>query len=72
MRKNKPEYKYMPCNDEIAIDNDGVTKETKSISFKTVLGEGICVFSNTYSAVQHVSQMNNCVNQIMKGHQTGR
>lgn len=45
MRKNKPEYKYMPCNDENAIDNDGVSKETESTIFKTALGEGgdLCV-----------------------------
>jgi hypothetical protein len=49
MRKDKPEYKYMPCNDEIAIHNDSVTKDTKSTIFKTVPGEGICVFSNMYS-----------------------
>jgi hypothetical protein len=29
MRKDKPEYKYMPYDDEIAVHNDGVTKETK-------------------------------------------
>jgi hypothetical protein len=65
----------MPCNDEITIDNDGVTKETKSTIFKTVLEEGICVFSNMYcvfsnmySRVQHISQMNNFVDQIMKDH----
>ena len=42
----------MPCNDEITIDNDGVTKETKSTIFKTVLEKGICVFSNMYCEVQ--------------------
>jgi len=54
MRKDKPECKYMPCNDEIAIDNDGVTREAKSNIFKTALGEGIWVF-NMYSEVQHLS-----------------
>jgi hypothetical protein len=62
----------MPCNDEIATDNDGVTKEKKSTIFKTVLEEGMCVFSNTYSEVQRISQTNNFVDQNMKDHPTRR
>jgi len=43
MRKDKPEYKYMPCNGEIAIDNDGVIKETRPTIFKTGGGGDLCV-----------------------------
>jgi hypothetical protein len=110
MRKDKLQYKYMACNDEITVHNDGVIKETKSTILKTVLEERICVFSNMYcvfsnmycmfsnmysvfsnmycvfsniycvfsnmyyvfsnmySEVQHISQTNNFVDQIMKDH----
>jgi hypothetical protein len=41
MEEDMPEYKYMTCSVEIPINNERLTKETKSTIFKAVcLGRG--------------------------------
>jgi hypothetical protein len=62
----------MPCNNETAIHNDRVTKETNSTIFKTAWGRDVCSVTCTMRFNQHISQTDNFVKQIMKYYPTGR